>query len=173
MIKNFCLILLLLFVISDARAETGVNIFAYSRNVPAVDIYDSFGKAVNLHEFAGNFLIIVFWSKTCIPCIRELDNLDKFVKQTKNDGIKVILVSAEDDWNTAEEQKNFLTRYGATQLDFYVDRGAKLATAFGIFTSPHTVLVNEESMEIGRIRGAVEWDDEDVVEEIYRIKASY
>ena len=43
--------------------------------------------------------------------------------------------------------------------------------AFGIFTSPHAVLIDKNSMEIGRISGAVEWDDDDVVEKIYQIKA--
>ena len=89
----------------------------------------------------------------------------------RSNGVRVILVSPAEDWMNEDEQKAFLKRYGAADLEAYVDRKAALATDFGIFTSPHAVLVNGESMEIGRIRGSVDWDDEDVIEYIYKIKA--
>lgn len=155
----------------EKASAKGVNLFAYSRKAPETPVYTPYGKARRLQDFAGNFLIIVFWSKTCIPCIRELDNLNTFVNRTADSGIKAILVSPEKDWLTPEEQKNFLARYGADNVEFYVDRNAALAKDFGIFTSPHTVLIDQQSMEIGRINGAVEWDDDNVIEEIYRLKA--
>lgn len=165
-------IFLFLFVLSVQTVDAkSVNLFAYSRKAPETPIYTPYGQAHSLKDFAGDFLIIVFWSKTCIPCIRELDNLDAFVNKTRGENIKVILVSPEKDWITPEEQKNFLNRYGADDVEFFVDRDAQLAGQFGIFTSPHTVLIDRQSMEIGRINGAIEWDDDDVIEEIYRIKA--
>lgn len=171
MLKRFLLILCLLFFAAGAASAKGINLFAYSRRVPEDAFYTPYGQAHHLQDFSGDFLIVVFWSKTCIPCIRELDNLDGFVKKTRDNGVKVILLSPEKDWATPEEQQNFLRRYGAYEVEFYVDRDAKLAKAFGIFTSPHAVLIDKNSMEIGRISGAVEWDDDDVVEKIYQIKA--
>lgn len=170
MVKIFGLVVGLLLW-SLTAAAGGINIFAYSRPAPETKIYDAYGKAENLQNFGGDFVIAVFWSKKCIPCIRELDNLNRFANKTKDDGIKVILISAENEWNSEEEQKNFLAKYGAGDLAFFVDKNSDLAKDFGIFTSPHAVLIDDKSMEIGRIRGAVEWDDEDVIEEIYRIKA--
>lgn len=170
----FRIILVILFLacfVSTAQAKQGVNIFAYPRNVPEQTIFNRYGKSIKLKDFAGDFLIIVFWSKTCIPCLRELKDLSGFVNKTANNGIKLILVSPEEEWETEEEQLAILKRYNAENLDYYVDRKSKLASAFGIFTSPHTVLVNKESMEIGRIRGAADWDDDDVINYIYKIKA--
>lgn len=171
MVKFFAAFLSLFLLCQTARADAGVNIFAYSRPVPQTKLYDAYGRAVNLQDFAGDFLIVVFWSKKCIPCVRELDNLNRFVDRTKNDGIKVILISPAEEWENEEEQKMFLAKYGASDLDFYVDRGSDLAAEFGIFTSPHTVLINDKAMEIGRIRGAMEWDNDEIVEQIYSIKA--
>lgn len=171
MFKKILLVLVLLGLASTARADRGVNIFAYPRPAPEIDIYSQYGQAFKLKNFAGDFLIVVFWSKTCIPCLRELDNLNEFVLKTKDTGIKVILVSPAEDWANDEEQKAFLKRYGALNIDFFNDRKSALASNFGIFTSPHAVLINSKSMEIGRIRGAVEWDDDDVIEKIYQIKA--
>ena len=173
MMKKIFIILCLVLFAQSVKAEKGVNLFAYSRDLPKTNIYNQYGKAISLRDFSGDFLIAVFWSKTCIPCLRELDDLNVFVNKTKDNGIKVILISPESDWTREGEQKAFLKRYGAENLDFYVDKKKKIATDFGIFTSPHTVLINKESEEIGRIRGAVDWDDEDVIEYMYKVKAKY
>ena len=171
MIKKIFYLFLLVYFAVTAEVRAGINIFAYSRLVPESPIYNQYGQAFKLEDFKGSFLIVVFWSKTCIPCLREMEDLSNFAKETANNGIQVLLVSPEEDWQTAEEQRAFLKRYKGEDLDFYTDKKAKLASDFGIFTSPHAVLVNAESMEIGRIRGAVDWDDSDVIEYIYKIKA--
>lgn len=173
MFRKILFILGLLVISLPAQAQKGVNLFAYSREVPDTNLFNQYGKAVRLKDFAGDFVIAVFWSRGCIPCLREMDDLNEFVKKTKDTGIKVILISPEEEWIDGNEQKKFLKRYGGQDLDFYVDRRETLAAQFGIFTSPHTVLINADAMEIGRIRGAVDWDDDNVIEYIYKIKAKY
>jgi len=173
MMKKFLSVLFLVFFATNAWAKSGVNIFAYPRKVPESSIYNQYGKSFKLEDFQGNFLLVIFWSKTCIPCLREMEDLSKFAKKVAGNNIQVLLVSPAEDWETAEEQRAFLRRYKGEDLDFYVDRKNALAADFGIFTSPHTVLVNADSMEIGRIRGSVDWDDEDVIEYIYKIKAQH
>ena len=44
---------------------------------------------------------------------------------------------------------------------------------FGVFSYPHTVMVDQSGEEIGRISGSVDWDDDDVIEYIYKLKAKY
>lgn len=172
MLKKVIFVLLLTILISsEALAKSGLNLFAYPRAVPNTEIYDPLGKKVKLTDYKGEFVILVLWSKHCMPCIRELDNLNEFVNKTKDNGIKVLLLSSEKDWKSVDEQRQLLTKYGATDIDFFIDKDTKLIEDFGVFSYPHTVLINKNSEEIGRIRGAVEWDDEDVIEEIYKIKA--
>lgn len=173
MLKKILFIFALFAAAFPARAEKGVNIYQYSREVPDTNLYSQYGKAVRLKDFKGDFLIAVFWSKSCIPCIRELDDLAEFVQKTKDTGIKVILVSPAEDWANEDEQKAFLKRYGAKNIDFYVERNGQLSLDFGIFSTPNAILINAESMEIGRIRGSVDWDDKNVIEYIYKIKAKY
>lgn len=36
-----------------------------------------------------------------------------------------------------------------------------------------TVLIGREGKEIGRIRGSAEWDSQDVIEYMYKIKAEH
>ncbi len=153
--------------------EKGVNIYEEPRDIPSRPIYSYTGKKVNLTEFEGNFLIVVFWSRYCAPCLRELDNLWRYQQIVENDGIKVILVSPDTEWNNVDEMKKMLKKYHAGDLEAYTDINGQLASDFGIFTSPNTVLINKNSKEIGRLRGSAEWDDEKVVEYIYKIKAEH
>lgn len=157
----------------SSAEERGVNIYEEPRDLPSRLIYGYTGKKVNLTDFEGNFLLVVFWSRYCAPCLRELDNLWRYQQIVENDGIKVILVSPDTEWNNVDEMKKMLKKYHAGDLEAYTDINGQLASDFGIFTSPNTVLINKNSKEIGRLRGSAEWDDEKVVEYIYKIKAEH
>ena len=173
MIKRILFLCLMLFWSSLAAARGGLNIFAYPREAPQTPIYTPAGQAVRLADFKGDFLLVMFWSRYCAPCIKELDDINNFVVKTRDNGIKVLLVSKDDEWTSVTEQKELLQKYKAPDVDFYTDKDGKLSGDFGIFSSPHTVLVNTKSEEIGRIRGSADWGDEDVVEYIYKIKAQH
>lgn len=81
------------------------------------------------------------------------------------------MLSPEKEWSDLEEQRRFLEKYKAPDLNYYVDRDGKLAEDLAIFTSPHTVLINSRGNEVGRIRGSAEWDKPEVVEYIYKLKS--
>lgn len=177
-IKKFLYLFVVVFcalVFETVEAtEKGVNIYAYSREVPSKVIFNVQGQKVKLSDFSGKFLMVVFWSRYCVPCIRELKSLNTFANKTKNDGFKVILVSDKKEWKGGmDEQKRVLAKYGAQDLEAYVDNRGDLAAAFGIFSSPVTVLISRKGKEIGRIRGSADWDEEGVIEYMYKIKAEH
>lgn len=173
MIKKILILGLALLWCGLASAKSGLNIFAYPREAPQTPVYTPGGQPLKLSDFKGDFLLVMFWSRYCAPCIKELDEINDFVKKTRDNGIKVLLVSKDDEWNSTAEQRNLLAKYGAPEVDFYTDKNGKLAGDFGIFSSPHTVLISKSGQEIGRIKGSADWSDEDVIEYIYKIKAQH
>ena len=155
-------------------AEKGVNIYDTARSVPSKVVYGEAGNRVRMDDFKGDFVLAVFWSRYCVPCIRELESLNEYAKRTKNDGIRVILISPKEEWQGGfAEQRRFLNKHDAEALEIYVDNKSDLAAAFGIFSSPVTVLISRDGQEIGRIRGSADWDSDDVIQYIYRIKAEH
>ncbi len=162
-----------IFVVSTARAEKGVNIYQQPRTVPAHKIIRQDGSSYKLSDFKGDFVVAVFWSKTCGPCIRELKSLNGFYNAVKGRGIKLLLISPNEEWQTVEQQKRFLKKYGAPDVEFFVDEHGNVASDLGIFTSPHTVLVNTKGEEIGRIRGSAKWDDAKVINYIQKLKEQH
>ena len=171
MLQKILVLIFVFFSVFTAHAKENINIFAYSRPAPESAIYDINGKQTFLKDFNGQFIIAVFWSKTCIPCIKEIHKIREFVEKTSNTGITLLMISPEKDWSFEGEHQAFINKYGGNGLNIFTDKGSTLANDFGIFTSPHAVLINADSMEIGRIRGFFDWDDEDSIEKIYEIKA--
>lgn len=167
--KKALLIFFTFFLISS-KVLAEPNLFAYSRPAPETEIYYQDGKAHKLSEYKGDFIIALFWSKTCVPCVRELKSLNKFYNKTKNSGIKLLLISPQEEWPNNFEQRKFLNKYKANDVDFYVDKKGNLAADFGIFSYPHSVLINQEGEEIGRIRGQIDWDSSKVEKYILKLR---
>lgn len=174
MIKQICSILLAVsFTFSAAAAQKGVNIYDTPRDLPERKVTRSDGAQISLDSFPDDFVLAMFWSRHCVPCIKELDEVKNFALKTQENGIRVILISPSQEWKDSFEQREFLEKFGADGMEFYTDEHSNLASDLGIFTSPNTVLVNRQGKEIGRIRGAAEWDDNKVIEYIYKIKAQH
>lgn len=161
----------LLLISTAVCAKEHANIYSSPRKVPSKEIIGETGQKIRLDAFEGDFVIAVFWSRYCIPCIKELKDLSKFVEKTRDDGIRVIMISPKGEWISGfVEQRSFLNKYGASNLEIYVDEKEAVASSLGIFSSPINVLINNEGQEIGRIRGSVKWNKPSIVKYIYKIK---
>ena len=147
MIKKYLNIALAVFVLGGWGGlfkPDPVNIYAEPRALPQREMFRfaENGEAYKLNDFKDQFVIANFWSRYCSPCLRELDNLNNFSKKVADNGIKVVIISPAGEWHSLEEQQKFLQKYGAPDLDFYVDKKGDLSADLGIFTSPNTVLIN-------------------------------
>ena len=168
--KNIAAFLFMIMFSVNALAKSEPNLFAYSRPAPATDIYYQDGTTHNLAEFKGDFVVAVFWSTKCVPCVRELKSLNKFYNKIKGNSVKLVLISPKSEWKTNLEQREFLNKYKATDVDFYSDEKGNLAADFGIFSYPHSVLINQDGEEIGRIRGQIDWDSDKILKYIYNLR---
>lgn len=171
--KNILFLLFCCFFSLNCYAKyDAVNIYAHPRNLPQRKIINEQGKKISLKKFKGDFVLVVFWSKNCVPCIKELDNLSNFATKVQNDNIRLVMLSPSNEWDSQEQQRAFVDKFKGQNLDLYWDTDGKLAEDLGVFTTPHTVLVNMKGEEIGRIRGTAKWDDERVIDYIKEIKAT-
>ena len=148
----------------------GVNIYEKPRELPQSKIINQNGDKFRLLDFKGDFVLAHFWSRNCAPCIKELKSLNRFHNKVKNDGIRLIIIAPNDEWFDANEQRKFLKRYGAQDLEFYTEEDGKLSADFGIFTTPHTVVISSQGLEIGRLRGSETWDKTKVIDYIKSLK---
>ena len=169
--KIIALSVFLTFTCSNLQArQEAVNIFQESRPAPERKIFHENGKQYSLYDFEGQFVVALFWSRTCAPCIKELKDLNVFYKNAQKENIRLILISPKSEWVSPLEQRLFLKKYGASDVEFYTDKKGNLAADFGIFSTPHAVLIDENSQEIGRVRGTAKWADKRVLNYIKNLK---
>ena len=147
-----------------------INVFPKPRYIPALSFYGDSGKAYRLTDFKSDLLLAVVWSKKCGPCVSDLKHLNKFAKQVESQGIKVIIISPESEWKTADERHMFLQRVGGGGLVSYLDRKSNFKDGMGLTVTPTAILVNRNHEEIAQSTGAVKWDDERVIERIISLK---
>jgi len=168
-ILRICAALFLVFCFWGS-AEAKLNLFAKPRAVPALSFYGDSGKSYTLAQFRSDLLIAVFWSRHCGPCLTDLKSLSIFAEETKNEGIRVILISPEEEWRSADEKYRFLKRFGAVNLISYMDRKRNYADGMGIMATPTAVLLNGYGQEIGQITGAVNWDNPKIIDYMVKLK---
>lgn len=170
----FRLVFIALLQVAPAlAAEDAVNIYDKPREVPSHQIEYQSGQKFKLSDFNGDFVLAHFWSRDCAPCVAELKNLNTFYNKTQNDGIRLLMISNNSEWKNVSEQRRFLNKYKAQDLDFYTDNSGQVAADLGIFTSPHTVLINTQGQEIGRIRGSADWSRPAVIKYIRDLKEKH
>ncbi|MBO7556313.1 MAG: TlpA family protein disulfide reductase [Alphaproteobacteria bacterium] len=169
--RIFAVFMFVLFPFS-VQAVRKANIYDIPRALPKKELISETGNRVALSDFEGDFVIAIFWSRYCVPCVRELKKLSNFVEQTKTNGVRVIMISPKAEWISGfSEQRLFMKRFGAENLEIYVDEKEAVASSFGVFSSPISILISRDGFEIGRIRGSLDWDSSDVIDYIYKVKA--
>lgn len=151
-------------------AGAKLNLFARPRSIPQLSFYGDSGNKYRLDDFKSDLLIAVYWSRHCGPCLSDLKALNFFAEETKNEGIRVILISPEEEWRSTEEKYRFLKRFGAGTLVSYMDRKRNYADGMGIMVTPTSVLMDKNGQEIGQITGAVKWDNPRVINYLVSLK---
>lgn len=168
-ILKICALLLMLIGYTSS-AEAKINMFPKPRYIPVLSFYDDNGNAYKLTEFNSDLLMAVVWSRTCGPCLKDLRHLGRFVKRTMGKGIEVILISPENEWKTPAEKRAFLRHLGADNMVSYVDRKSRFRDGMAVAVTPTAILVNKAGEEVGQITGSINWEDDEIVDYMMKLK---
>lgn len=114
-------------------------------NIPAplFSLSQTNGRTLDLKEFKGKDVLLIFWASWCIPCLAEIPALIKIQSNYNNTKIKMISVSLDKDsvaYNTA------LKKYGITWSSTFANKS--IVKDYGITGIPEIFLINKEGMLI-------------------------
>ena len=82
--------------------EKNVNIYDTIREAPTESFYAADGRKMSLADFKGKFVLLMSWSRDCLPCIRELPSLKGFYDATKGTDIELVMISNDNEWSDLE-----------------------------------------------------------------------
>ena len=63
---------------------------------------DVLGKPFDLEGHRGKVVVVNFWATWCEPCREEMPDLVRFYRDHRGQGLRLVLISADDDDQRAE-----------------------------------------------------------------------
>ena len=142
---------------SNATAEAGLGALDDARPLvgqPAPDfaLRRADGIVIKLSDLRGKVVWVNFWASWCVPCKKELPDIQKLYDEKRADGLEVLTVNWKDDRDTAQQffDSRSLTlpllfdsagkvydqyRLQGLPDSFFIDRDGKIAALqFGFLT---------------------------------------
>ncbi|MFG1373534.1 TlpA disulfide reductase family protein [Xanthobacter oligotrophicus] len=129
------------------------------RRLPPLAFTDGTGKEVMLADFKGRVVLLNLWATWCVPCRKEMPDLDRLQATLGGPDFEVVAVNL--DTRDPEKPRAFLNEIGVKSLAFYADPATKTFQALrGVgrgFGLPTTLIVDRDGCEMGFLAGPAEW----------------
>ncbi|MCQ3813071.1 MAG: TlpA family protein disulfide reductase [Acidimicrobiia bacterium] len=147
------LCLLMLLLATRAPGSTNLNaVVGKGKLAPSLAGQTLDGEVFDLDAHRGRFVVVNFFSTTCVPCIREHPELVSFHERYAPSGFAEVVSVAFDD--SAANVAAFFTKYGGDWPVIAQDTGS-IAVSYGVALVPESVLVADNGEVIDKLVGGV------------------
>jgi len=136
--------------------------------VPSLPLLSKDNRSVTLENLRGKFLLVNFWATWCAPCVKELPSLDRLNEKLTNKGFDVVLIS--QDLGGFSQTEKYLKKLNIKIKYTFIDEKLNFSRAAKVTAIPTTIFISPEGEEIGRLIGAIEWDNIDTIKKLERYK---
>ena len=166
---NKKILLLLTFIIlsSNCLASGNLKKVANTIKFPTLNVLNSneklhtlkFNKSLKKYGY-----VINFWATWCVPCKKELPDLNLLKTKLKSHKIDVLTISI--DKKNIEEQMMFLSKNGASDLTHFFDKKMEVFKALKFRGIPTTIFVDQNGEVISKHEGILKWGEDKIIKEI-------
>ncbi|TKC58569.1 AhpC/TSA family protein [Pedobacter hiemivivus] len=130
-------------MITTAQRKVGRPGFQF-----AATTYDN--KEIKLADYKGKYVLLDFWSSTCLPCLRMAPYVKQLYDTYRTQGFEIIAVSLDtkrQDW-IASLKKHEISGVQVSSL-----KGANdpIANYYGIYQMPAMVLIDRDGNNAGNV----------------------
>jgi cytochrome c biogenesis protein CcmG/thiol:disulfide interchange protein DsbE len=116
------------------------------------------GDTFDIDAERGNWVLVNFFSTTCIPCIQEHPELVELAKRHKGTGaVKLVSVTFEDKPAAVRE---FFEKNGGDWPVLLTDTG-RIAISYGVTAVPESYLVAPDGRVARKVIGGITADEVD------------
>lgn len=152
------MILLVFMSITQAFAQTAPLVAAQPGTLAPEGItYKGVDGALQIPDYSAAKLTLVhFWSTWCVPCVKELPQVDDIAKTYGPKGLQVIAISLD---TKPEKAAEFLKRHHITALEATLDNRMASFRLTGARGLPVSLFISRYGELIARIDGPSEWKE--------------
>jgi peroxiredoxin len=122
--------------------------------LPDVEARSLDGKVVALRSLTGKPLVVNFWASTCLPCRKEMPDLEA-LQDTLGSRVRIVGVNPQD---SAAGARAFARKVGAT-YELLRDPDGQVTTALGVAGLPTTFFVSAEGKILETKAGSLSADE--------------
>jgi cytochrome c biogenesis protein CcmG/thiol:disulfide interchange protein DsbE len=148
----------ILLATRDPAAERAQNSTAIGQITPLIEGEDLDGQWFDIDEHRGKWVVVNFFSTTCIPCIVEHPELVEFSERRAATDDAIVVSVAFDD--SAANVRDFFLEHGGVWPVITGDTGS-IAVDFGVTAVPESYLVAPSGIVAAKLIGGVTADDLD------------
>jgi thiol-disulfide isomerase/thioredoxin len=121
---------------------------------PSVSVIDSSGAEINTDDLlTGNTLVVSLWSTWCVPCRRELPQLQEFAAEHHDVSVVAVNLGDKLDSVAAYAQEIGLT------MPVVIDTEGRISSALGVTSVPSTLVIDSSGKVIATHVGEITADE--------------
>ncbi len=136
----------------DATSEDSIPEVASGKMAPNFTLKNLKGEEVSLEDYRGKIVLLNFWATWCKYCDMEMPDLQKL--DDENDDLVVLAVNVQEDKEVVEEY----IEKGKYEFEVLLDEGGEIATMYLVNGFPNSYFIDEEGILLGRVPGAMTYD---------------
>lgn len=140
----------------NAPVSLRFNILEEPVKAANITFDDMEGNRYSMSDFEDKNVIINFWAVFCGPCVTELPDFDKAVKEFESMNTILLAINIVEP---KPEVQEFIDNINLSNLGFYMDVDGNSAYTYSVSTIPRTLVINKEGYIIAAATGAVTYDD--------------
>lgn len=123
---------------------------------PEFAIKDEAGKEIKLSDYRGSLVFLNFWYTTCVPCIKEMPDMELVNRVFKDRKFKMIPVSVDTEFS---DVKTFYNQHQLTTMPMYLDPGKQIASRYNVYKFPETYLIDGNGVVLKHYIGERVWSN--------------
>ncbi len=140
------------------------------KTLPGITLNDVNGKQVNVADYAksGKITVLSFWATWCVPCKKELTNMnDVYAEWQKKYNVQIVAVSIDDSRSTAKV-KPYIDGQ-RWNYEVLLDVNQDLKRQLNIQSVPFTLVVDQNGKIVYSHSGYVDGDEYVLEEELQKL----
>jgi peroxiredoxin len=156
---------IVVFGAAQAQEKKGMEKILGEHKLPSITLNDMNGKQVNVADLGktGKITVLDFWATWCVPCKKELNNInDIYDDWKKKYDVSVVAVSVDDSRSVSK-----IKPYADGQrwsYDILLDVNQDLYRKLGVLSVPFTLVLDQTGKIVYTHSGYTE-GDENILEE--------